>query len=106
MANIDESIEWAVRGDNALTSTHHGHPAVRELWAKLASKDYRTEPHEFLADGDKVIRPGHHQRRRRDGRKRRRADLQRRRQGRRVRLVWQLDHVRPRVPEVASGCCA
>ncbi len=28
---------------------------MAELWAKLADADYRTEPHEFLADGDKVV---------------------------------------------------
>lgn len=55
MAQLDESIEWTVRGDNALTGTHRGRQAVAELWAKLAGADYRTEPHEFLADGDKVV---------------------------------------------------
>ena len=53
--NIDESIEWTVRGDNALTGMHRGRQAVRELWAKLAGADYRTVPHDFVADGDKVI---------------------------------------------------
>ncbi len=55
MAQLDESIEWTVRGDNALTGTHRGRQAVAELWARLAGVDYRTEPHEFLADGDKVV---------------------------------------------------
>ena len=55
MAHVDESIEWTVRGDNALTGTHRGREAVGELWSKLAGADYRTEPHDFLADGDKVI---------------------------------------------------
>ncbi len=55
MANIDESIEWTVRGDNVLTGTYRGHQAVEELWAKLADVDYRTEPHDFLADANKVV---------------------------------------------------
>ncbi len=55
MANIDDSIEWTVRGDNALTGTHRGRQAVGELWAKLADVDYRTEPHDFLADADRVV---------------------------------------------------
>ncbi len=55
LANIDESIEWTVRGDNALTGTHRGRRAVAELWAKLAGADYRTEPHDFVADGYMVI---------------------------------------------------
>lgn len=55
MANIDDSIEWTVRADNALTGTHRGRQAVGELWARLATADYRTEPHDFVADGDKVV---------------------------------------------------
>jgi len=55
MANVDDSIEWTVRGDNALTGTHRGRQAVGELWAKLTTADYRTEPHDFIADGDKVV---------------------------------------------------
>lgn len=55
MRNIDDSIEWTARGDNALTGTYHGKQAVGELWGKLMSKDFRTEPHDFIADGDKVV---------------------------------------------------
>lgn len=55
MRNIDDSIEWTVRGDNTLTGTHTGKQAVGELWAKLGSTGFRTDPHDFLADGDKVI---------------------------------------------------
>lgn len=55
MRNIDDSIEWTVRGDNALTGTHRGKQAVGELWAKLVNTGFRTDPHEFLADGDKVV---------------------------------------------------
>jgi ketosteroid isomerase-like protein len=55
MRNIDDSIEWTVRGDNALTGTHRGKQAVGELWAKLVNTGFRTTPHEFLADGNKVV---------------------------------------------------
>jgi uncharacterized protein len=55
MANIDDSIEWTVRGDNALTGTHTGKQAVVELWGKLMSKSFSTQPHDFIADGDKVV---------------------------------------------------
>ena len=55
MRNIDDSIEWTTRGDNALTGTYNGKQAVGELWGKLASKDFRSEPHDFIADGDKVV---------------------------------------------------
>ena len=52
---IDDSVEWTVRGDNALTGTYNGKQAVGELWAQFGSKDFRTEPHDFIADGDKVV---------------------------------------------------
>ena len=55
MRNMDDSIEWTARGDNALTGTYNGKQAVGELWGRLASKDFRTEPHDFLADGEKVV---------------------------------------------------
>jgi ketosteroid isomerase-like protein len=55
MSNIDDSVEWTVRGDNALTGTYNGKQAVGELWGRFVSKDFRTEPHEFIADGDKVV---------------------------------------------------
>ena len=55
MANIDDSIAWTVRGDNALSGTHNGKQAVGELWGKFMSKEFRTEPQDFIADGDKVV---------------------------------------------------
>jgi uncharacterized protein len=55
MANIDDSIEWTVRGDNALTGTYNGKQAVGELWGKFLSKEFRTDPHHFIADGDTVV---------------------------------------------------
>jgi ketosteroid isomerase-like protein len=55
MRNIDDSIEWKVRGDNALTGTYNGKQAVGELWGKFLSNDFRTAPHDFIADGDKVV---------------------------------------------------
>jgi ketosteroid isomerase-like protein len=55
MRNIDDSIEWTVRGDNALTGSYKGKQAVGELWGKFLTKNFRTEPHDFVADGDKVV---------------------------------------------------
>jgi ketosteroid isomerase-like protein len=55
MRNIDDSIEWTVRGDNALTGTYNDKRAVGELWGKFTSKNFRSNPHDFVADGDKVI---------------------------------------------------
>jgi uncharacterized protein len=55
MRNIDDSVAWTERGDNALTGTYNGKQAVAGLWGELGSKDFRTEPHDFIADGDKVV---------------------------------------------------
>lgn len=55
MRNIDDKIEWTARGDNALSGIHNGKQAVGELWAKLVGKGFRTEPHDFIADGNKVV---------------------------------------------------
>jgi len=55
MADIDESIVWTARGDNALTGSYRGKQAVGELWTKFMSSDLRSEPHDFVAEGDKVV---------------------------------------------------
>jgi ketosteroid isomerase-like protein len=55
MRDIDDSIEWTVRGDNALSGTYNGKQEVGELWAKFMSKDFSNDPHDFVAEGDKVI---------------------------------------------------
>ena len=55
MRNIDDSIQWTVRGDNALTATYNDKQAVGDLWREFLSKDFRSTPHDFVAEGDKVI---------------------------------------------------
>jgi ketosteroid isomerase-like protein len=55
MATIHDSVEWVVGGDNALTGVYHGKEEVGAFWARLGEKGFRTEPSEFLADGDKVV---------------------------------------------------
>ncbi len=55
MRNIDDSIQWTVRGENALTGTYNDKQAVGELWGKFMSKDFSSNPHDFVAEGDKVI---------------------------------------------------
>lgn len=55
MANIDEAVVWLARGESALSGTYRGKGEVGELWAKLAEKGLRTEPHDFVAEGDKVV---------------------------------------------------
>jgi ketosteroid isomerase-like protein len=55
MRDIDDAIEWTVRGDNALTGIHRGKQAVGELWQRFMEQGFTTEPHDFIAEGDKVV---------------------------------------------------
>lgn len=55
MQNIDDSIVWTVRGDNALTGTYNGKQEVAGLWGKLAEKGFSVDPHDFIAEGDRVV---------------------------------------------------
>lgn len=55
MANMDDGAVWTVGGDNSLTGTYRGKEEIAGLWAKFAEKGLKTEPHDFIADGDKVV---------------------------------------------------
>lgn len=55
MRDIDEQVVWNARGESSLSGTYRGKGEVGELWARLAEKGLRTEPHDFIADGDKVV---------------------------------------------------
>lgn len=55
MENMDDGVVWKTRGDNALSGTYHGKQEIAALWAKLAEKGLKTDPHDFIADGDKVV---------------------------------------------------
>lgn len=55
MENMDDGVVWTARGDSALSGTYTGKEEVAGLWAKLGEKGLKTEPHDFLADGDKVV---------------------------------------------------
>jgi uncharacterized protein len=55
MENMSDSVAWTAGGDSALTGTYKGKEEVAGLWAKLGEKGLKTEPHDFIADGDKVV---------------------------------------------------
>lgn len=55
MENIDDSVTWTAPGDNALSGTYNGKQEIGELWGQLAGKSFSTEPHDFIAEGDKVV---------------------------------------------------
>jgi ketosteroid isomerase-like protein len=55
MRDIDDSIEWTVRGDNALTGVYRGKQEVAGLWGRFLEQSPETEVHELIAEGDKVV---------------------------------------------------
>lgn len=55
MRDIDDSIEWTVRGHSALSGKYKGKQEVGRLWGALMSKGFRTQPHDYIAEGDKVV---------------------------------------------------
>lgn len=55
MQDMDDGVVWTAGGDSALTGTYKGKEEVAGLWAKLGEKGLKTEPHDFIADGDKVV---------------------------------------------------
>jgi ketosteroid isomerase-like protein len=55
MENMDDSVVWTARGDSALSGTYTGKQEIGEMWGQLAGKSFSTAPHDFLADGDKVV---------------------------------------------------
>ena len=55
MENMDDGVVWTAGGDSALTGTYRGKEEVGGLWARLGENGLKTEPHDFVADGDKVV---------------------------------------------------
>lgn len=55
MKDMDDGVVWTARGDSSLSGTYRGKEEVGTLWAKLGEKGLKTEPHDFIADGDKVV---------------------------------------------------
>jgi ketosteroid isomerase-like protein len=55
MEGMADSVEWHARGSSPLAGTYKGKQEIGELWAKVAEKHLKTEPHDFIAEGDKVV---------------------------------------------------
>lgn len=55
MENMDDGVVWTARGHSSLSGTYNGKEEVATLWGKLGEKGLKTEPHDFIADGDKVV---------------------------------------------------
>jgi ketosteroid isomerase-like protein len=55
MANMDDSCVWEATGGSALAGTYTGKQQIGELWGRLAGSEFSSSPHDFVADGDKVV---------------------------------------------------
>lgn len=55
MENMSDDVVWTARGDSSLTGNYRGKEEVAGLWARLGEKGLKTEPHDFIADGAKVV---------------------------------------------------
>lgn len=55
MERMDDNVVWTARGHSSLSGTYKGKEEVAVLWAKLGEKGLKTEPHDFIADSDKVV---------------------------------------------------
>jgi len=55
MEKMDDGVVWTARGDSSLSGTYKGKEEIVSLWARLAEKGLKSEPHDFIAEGDKVV---------------------------------------------------
>jgi len=60
LALFAEGIEWIIPGEWPLAGTHRGHAGVADLFQKAFEMIELSfsEPHEFVAQGDRVITVG------------------------------------------------
>jgi hypothetical protein len=55
LSDFDDSIEWWLAGNSAISGTYRGKAEFTELLAKLAEQSLTTTPSRFLADDDVVV---------------------------------------------------
>jgi len=55
MEDMDDGVVWKARGNSSLSGTYKGKEEVATLWGKLGEKGLKTESHDFVAEGDKVV---------------------------------------------------
>lgn len=55
MENIADDVEWVNPGNSAISGTFHGKQEVGEMWAKLAEKEFKTEPQFWFSDDERVV---------------------------------------------------
>jgi ketosteroid isomerase-like protein len=55
MNDYDDSVEFVVPGNHALSATYRGKDGVMDLFAKVGEKNFKIDPERFLADDDVVV---------------------------------------------------
>jgi ketosteroid isomerase-like protein len=53
--DYDDSVEFVVPGNNAVSGTYRGKDGVKELFGKIAERNFKITPSRFLADDDVVV---------------------------------------------------
>ena len=53
--DYDDSVEFVVPGNNAVSGTYRGKDGVKELFGKIAEQNFKITPTRFLADDDVVV---------------------------------------------------
>lgn len=55
MEAFADDIEWVNPGNSAISGTFHGKQEVGEMWAKLAEKEFKTDPQFWFSDDERVV---------------------------------------------------
>jgi len=53
--DYDDNVEFVIPGNTKLSGTYRGKDGVRELFGKVAEKNFNITPSRFLADDDVVV---------------------------------------------------
>jgi hypothetical protein len=53
--DYDDSVEFVIPGNSALSETYRGKDGVTDLFQKVGEKNFKITPEQFLADGDVVV---------------------------------------------------
>jgi ketosteroid isomerase-like protein len=54
LARLSDDVEWIVPGQSAISGTYRGKQRLRELWATLAARSFRTQPEYWFTDDQRV----------------------------------------------------
>lgn len=55
MNDYDDSVEFVIPGNSALSGTYRGKDGVIDLFTKVGEKNFKIEPKQFVGDDDVVV---------------------------------------------------